>query len=572
MKIHIVQKGDTLWKLSKKYGVSFEELKKANTQLSNPDMIMPGMKIKVPGSSGSVKKETVKPSVKEAPTQYTQPVKEQPMVAQPPIPQPFVQQPIVKEQPKPQPYIQQPMVKEQPKPQPYIQQPMVKEQPKPQPFIQPKEEPFPKQIVKEQPVMPEIDMEIDINNYYMVNMVKPPVPKMVEPKVMKEESPEVEYAPAPDCVPVTPIMPGTGFCLPYQPWAIPQMQQSFPQVQEWESCSDTSEMQYMQQQGYGTGFNPYRQERMANHQYDSSSFDQAGYGQLYGNSPAMGGSYAPEVPSYESSMESPANLMSTYNQHHQYPKFQPQYQQPEYQQYPEIQPQYQQYPESKEYPKFQPQYQQPEYEQYPESKEYPKFQPQYQQPESEQYPKFQPQYQQPEYEQYPEVQPQYQQYPESKEYPKFQPQYQQLESEQYPKFQPQYQQPEYQQYPEVQPQYQQPEYEQYPGVQLQYQQYPESQQYPEVQLQYQQYQQMQPLYSYPQQVPLPGMPGSKDCGCGGGSRSDIHQLYQYQQPMPMRFPQPEPEHNQGSEFHSVIDPYKPDVFKMPEFADESSGL
>ena len=57
MKIHIVQKGDTLWKIAKKYGVNFEELKKMNSQLSNPDMIMPGMKIKVPTSGGTIKKE-----------------------------------------------------------------------------------------------------------------------------------------------------------------------------------------------------------------------------------------------------------------------------------------------------------------------------------------------------------------------------------------------------------------------------------------------------------------------------------------------------------------------------------
>ncbi|HEY4553835.1 MAG TPA: SafA/ExsA family spore coat assembly protein, partial [Bacillaceae bacterium] len=56
MKIHIVQKGDTLWKIAKKYGVNFEELKKMNSQLSNPDMIMPGMKVKVPSAGGSVKK------------------------------------------------------------------------------------------------------------------------------------------------------------------------------------------------------------------------------------------------------------------------------------------------------------------------------------------------------------------------------------------------------------------------------------------------------------------------------------------------------------------------------------
>ena len=62
MKIHIVQKGDTLWKLAKKYGVSFDELKKLNSQLSNPDLLMPGMKLKIPDSSA--KKENVHPSIK----------------------------------------------------------------------------------------------------------------------------------------------------------------------------------------------------------------------------------------------------------------------------------------------------------------------------------------------------------------------------------------------------------------------------------------------------------------------------------------------------------------------------
>ncbi|WP_328701016.1 SafA/ExsA family spore coat assembly protein [Aquibacillus kalidii] len=57
MKIHVVQKGETLWKIAQKYGVDFQELKKMNTQLSNPDMIMPGMKIKVPSTSKQVKKE-----------------------------------------------------------------------------------------------------------------------------------------------------------------------------------------------------------------------------------------------------------------------------------------------------------------------------------------------------------------------------------------------------------------------------------------------------------------------------------------------------------------------------------
>lgn len=48
MQIHIVEKGDTLWKISRSYGVSFEELKKLNAHLANPEYIVPGMKIFIP--------------------------------------------------------------------------------------------------------------------------------------------------------------------------------------------------------------------------------------------------------------------------------------------------------------------------------------------------------------------------------------------------------------------------------------------------------------------------------------------------------------------------------------------
>ena len=65
MRIHIVQKGDTLWEIAKKYSVDFEQLKQLNSQLSSPDMIMPGMKIKIPSSSKPVKKEMKKETKKE---------------------------------------------------------------------------------------------------------------------------------------------------------------------------------------------------------------------------------------------------------------------------------------------------------------------------------------------------------------------------------------------------------------------------------------------------------------------------------------------------------------------------
>ena len=153
MKIHIVQKGDSLWKIAKKYGVNFELLKKTNSQLSNPDMLMPGMKIKIPETSSSPKKEMdtkVNFGVKEAPVQQMTQAKPQPL-----------KQPAAKEMP-----IQYKEKKE-----------AVKEMPK-MPYVAPKE------TVK--PVIP----EIDINNYYLMNMTKmevpPPMPIYKE-KPKKEE-------------------------------------------------------------------------------------------------------------------------------------------------------------------------------------------------------------------------------------------------------------------------------------------------------------------------------------------------------------------------------------------------
>lgn len=75
VKIHVVQKGDTLWKLAQKYGVDFEKLKQANPQLADPDQLMPGMKIKIPvapvpaksKAAESAKPKMIKEKVKEVP-------------------------------------------------------------------------------------------------------------------------------------------------------------------------------------------------------------------------------------------------------------------------------------------------------------------------------------------------------------------------------------------------------------------------------------------------------------------------------------------------------------------------
>ena len=195
VKIHIVQKGDTLWKIAKKYGVNFEELKSLNSQLSNTDMIMPGMKIKVPTSGGSIKKE--------APIMGTK--KEMPIAMKP----------IVKEAPKKEMPVKEMPVKEMP----------VKEMPK-------KEIPK-KEAPKEKPYTPKMPTpiipEIDVTNYYSMNMTNidvdvdveleekkvqpPPIPAPVLPKqepIQQEVCPPiVPYQPY--CYEVSPMMPGSGF-------------------------------------------------------------------------------------------------------------------------------------------------------------------------------------------------------------------------------------------------------------------------------------------------------------------------------------------------------------------------
>ncbi len=159
MKIHIVQKGDTLWKIAQQYGVDFEQLKAANTHISNPDMIMPGMKIKIPTGSVPVKKEYSTIQAKEKPIFYKEKDVE---MKQPTAP---------KEQVKPQPpKMELPKIPFPPKlekPQPPKTQPPKKEMPKiPKPPEPPK---------KEMPQPPKMEM--------------PNVPPKQGKKMKKQEMP-----------------------------------------------------------------------------------------------------------------------------------------------------------------------------------------------------------------------------------------------------------------------------------------------------------------------------------------------------------------------------------------------
>ncbi|MBB4825833.1 morphogenetic protein associated with SpoVID [Sporosarcina luteola] len=92
MEVHVVVKGDTLWKIARQYGIPFEDLKRVNAHLANPDYIVPGMKIFLPArheqqtkpstSLPKTKGESVKPPQQKP----TQPVK--PTTPAPPIPLP----------------------------------------------------------------------------------------------------------------------------------------------------------------------------------------------------------------------------------------------------------------------------------------------------------------------------------------------------------------------------------------------------------------------------------------------------------------------------------------------------
>ncbi|MCR2820526.1 SafA/ExsA family spore coat assembly protein [Lederbergia panacisoli] len=195
MKIHIAQKGETLWKIAKKYGVDFEELKKMNAQLSNPDMIMPGMKIKVPG--GSAGKEHHMPH--HAPKEHH----------------------IPKHVPKEMPKVE------------HIKKEV------PVPIVQPKE--IIKEVVKEkpypiyQPVMPQPLPEIDISNYYMMNM------QQSQTQVQSQKEEVVEEVPVQmPVMPVQPVQqPVYNYCYPvmpicdpcYNPYSYGYQPQMMPQVQ-----------------------------------------------------------------------------------------------------------------------------------------------------------------------------------------------------------------------------------------------------------------------------------------------------------------------------------------------------
>ncbi|MBQ9744303.1 MAG: SafA/ExsA family spore coat assembly protein [Clostridia bacterium] len=51
---HTVIKGDTMWKIAVKYEIGLSEIKKANPQIPNPDLIYPGQILNIPTLNSTV--------------------------------------------------------------------------------------------------------------------------------------------------------------------------------------------------------------------------------------------------------------------------------------------------------------------------------------------------------------------------------------------------------------------------------------------------------------------------------------------------------------------------------------
>ncbi|EJQ97466.1 spore coat assembly protein exsA, partial [Bacillus cereus ISP3191] len=194
MKIHIVQKGDTLWKIAKKYGVDFDTLKQTNTQLSNPDLIMPGMKIKVPSNGVQVKQHAGAGSA--PPKQYVKEVQQKEFAATP-TPLGIEDEEEVTYQSAPitqQPAMQQTQKEVQVKPQKEVQvKPQKEMQVKPQKEVQVKPQ---EEVQKEKP----IQIEKPVEKPSVIQ--KPPVIEKQKPAEKENTKFSVNVLPQPPQPPI----------------------------------------------------------------------------------------------------------------------------------------------------------------------------------------------------------------------------------------------------------------------------------------------------------------------------------------------------------------------------------
>lgn len=222
LRIHIVQKGDTLWKIAKEYGISFEDLKRLNVHLANPDYIVPGMEIILPEK---INKEPHRESHKEMSKKETQVHKEAPKES----PKKEVQRPM----PPPPPIVPPP-----PAPMPMPEPQMIPIPiPMPMPMQMPQQPMWVPQPVEmnwhQQVVMPQVEQTVTPPPVQIQPAPPPPAPTpppVAQPKPMPQPAPQ----PPMHIMPQMPAVPHCSSC--HQPiyhqmwWPMMSMQ---PQVEHY---------------------------------------------------------------------------------------------------------------------------------------------------------------------------------------------------------------------------------------------------------------------------------------------------------------------------------------------------
>lgn len=228
--VHVVQKGDTLWKISRQYGVSFDEVKRLNAHLANPDYVVPGMKIFVPEQA--MKKQ----EVNEHPFQNNRPVKNLKEEVAPPTKKAMTQ-PIAQPTPPPVPK-QMPQPMPMPMPQQMPQQ-MPQPMPQPQPQVHPIPYPYP------------ISQDISMTNIMPSIMSMPygwmPVPDVdathiPQPIHQKPTPPPMPAPPTPKPAPKLPQVSPTESMPMSKPYPTPAKPSKLPGWKLQDSSSIDSDM------------------------------------------------------------------------------------------------------------------------------------------------------------------------------------------------------------------------------------------------------------------------------------------------------------------------------------------
>lgn len=282
VRTHIVQKGDTLWKIAKQYGIDFEELKRLNSHLSNPDYIVPGMEIIL---SNGESKVGVKPSTKgqqTAPiksmdksqkqkmTEEIKPIKEAPKP--PALPEMVAPAEMIVPEQVQQPF--QPITELRPEfhfdfaPQ-WFQYPQAPVQPVPMPMPMP--QPAPEQVVQPAPQPLQIRPII-------IDWPQQPIQKHESPEQPIVEK-EVEFVPVPQpqyiyvpCMP-QPMHPLCG-CHHTPPPMPCGCDQGYPQMLPQQSPCGCESMQHVDPCGCGgQDMMPYYQPMMPDGQYFEPNYD-----------------------------------------------------------------------------------------------------------------------------------------------------------------------------------------------------------------------------------------------------------------------------------------------------------